>query len=302
MGAARCRSHIKLTSKAIALSRQANKMADIIETVNGSIIQHGHHNERIYLMRLNLDDVGGTLATLTKLAKAKGYGKVFARIPLDAWPAFKTAGYRKEAVIPGFYRGQTDGLFVARYFSARRLVLSNAETTAHLPGKRARAAPAIKPAVAFASQPVETCNPADASEMREVFQQVFESYPFPIHDPDYLKQVMAKGVPYYCIRAGDGIAALAAAEINRECQTVEMTDFATLPAWRKYGMATTLLRHMEKEARRLGIKTAYTIARAASPGINLLFQGNGYQYAGLLVNNTQISGSIQSMAVWYKHF
>jgi len=275
-------------------------MTDKIETINGSVIQHGHHNDRIYLMRLNPCDVAGTLATVTKLAESNGYGKVFARIPLDTWPVFKSAGYHKEAVIPGFYRGQSDGLFVARYFSVQRQVLSNVKTVAHLPGERNQAAPADNPATGRTSLPVEMCTLADTIEMGSVFQQIFDSYPFPICDPAYLQQAMAGGVPYYCIRTGDGITALAAAEIDRECQTVEMTDFAILPAWRKYGMATALLRHMEKETCKFGIKTAYTIARAASPGINRLFQGNGYQYAGLLINNTQISGRIQSMSVWYK--
>ena len=67
-------------------------------------------------------------------------------------------------------------------------------------------------------------------------------------------------------------------------------------------MAAKLLRHMEIETHALGIKTSYTIARAASRGINRLFKNNDYQYAGLLINNSQISGSIQSMTVWYKHF
>jgi putative beta-lysine N-acetyltransferase len=275
-------------------------MADEIETVNGSVIQHGPHNDRIYLMRLNENDIPGTLATLDKLARDRGYGKIFGCIPRNTWPDFKTAGYREEAVIPGFYRGRTDGLFVARYFSTRRQVLSNTETIAQLIGKRDRTTPDIKPTANCASPLAEACKPADTTEMSAVFQQVFESYPFPIHDPAYLRQSMAKGVGYYCIRTGDGIAALATAEIDQECQTAEMTDFATLPAWQKYGLAATLLRHMEKETRKRGIKTAYTIARGASSGINRLFQGNGYQYAGLLINNTQISGRIQSMSVWYK--
>ena len=56
-------------------------MSDIIETINGSVIQHGHHNDRIYLMRLNLADVQNILATLNAMALDNGYGKVFARIP-----------------------------------------------------------------------------------------------------------------------------------------------------------------------------------------------------------------------------
>jgi putative beta-lysine N-acetyltransferase len=147
---------------------------------------------------------------------------------------------------------------------------------------------------------VTACRLDEAPAMSAVYRQVFESYPFPIQDAGYLKQVMQEDACYYCLRAGDAIAALAAAEIDRESESAEMTDFATVPQWRRTGLAGLLLLHMEKEARQLGIRTAYTIARAKSPGINRLFNSNGYEYAGQLVNNTQIAGSIQSMNVWYK--
>jgi len=275
-------------------------MADCIETINGSTIQHGDHNDRIYLMRLNRNDIAGTLARLADLAVEKGYGKSFARIPLDVWPEFKNAGYRKEAVIPDLYRGCVDGLFVARYFSAEREVLPHAVVKALRLTKGDRPTRMKPTATPPCPQPVVACNPCDCPEMSRAYEQVFESYPFPIHDPGYLERMMGQDVFYYAVRANGAIAALAAAEADRDNQSVEMTDFATLPAWRQYGMAATLLRHMEKEARMLGIKTAYTIARADSPGINRLFQGNGYRYAGLLINNTQISGRIQSMSVRYK--
>ena len=80
-----------------------------------------------------------------------------------------------------------------------------------------------------------------------------------------------------------------------------MTDFATNPQSRGMGLAGILLRHMGDKTRKLGIKTAYTIARAESHGMNSVFKNSGYNYAGLLKNNTQICGSIQSMTVWYKH-
>jgi hypothetical protein len=34
--------------------------------------------------------------------------------------------------------------------------------------------------------------------------------------------------------------------------------------------------------------------------MNAVFRNKRYLYAGLLKNNTQISGQIESMAVWYK--
>jgi hypothetical protein len=44
----------------------------------------------------------------------------------------------------------------------------------------------------------------------------------------------------------------------------------------------------------------YTIARAASHGMNTTFARQGYRFAGTLVNNTHIAGGIESMNVWYR--
>ena len=49
------------------------------------------------------------------------------------------------------------------------------------------------------------------------------------------------------------------------------------------------------------IITAYTIARAISFGMNITFAKNGYKYSGTLKNNTNISGKLESMNVWYKY-
>jgi len=57
---------------------------------------------------------------------------------------------------------------------------------------------------------------------------------------------------------------------------------------------------MENEVRAKGIKTAYTIARAASAGMNVTFAKGGYHFGGRLINNTNISGRIESMNVWFK--
>ncbi len=79
-----------------------------------------------------------------------------------------------------------------------------------------------------------------------------------------------------------------------------MTDFATLPQYRKQGIAQKLLHEMERNIKEKDFRMSYTIARAMSPGINITFARCGYTYAGTLINNTNISGSIESMNVWYK--
>jgi len=96
------------------------------------------------------------------------------------------------------------------------------------------------------------------------------------------------------------LAALSSAEMDIQGSNVEMTDFATLPEYRGRGLAQFLLQEMEGAMTHKGMRTAYTIARAVSPGMNITFSRRGYQYGGTLVNNTQISGSIESMNIWYK--
>ena len=111
---------------------------------------------------------------------------------------------------------------------------------------------------------------------------------------------MEAGARYFCIRPQGRIVAIAAAEINAEHQNAEMTDFATLPGWRGRGLAGLLLCQLELTARELGMKTAYTISRAASKPMNAVFYSRGYAYAGFLRKNTSIGGRLESMTVWHK--
>jgi len=94
--------------------------------------------------------------------------------------------------------------------------------------------------------------------------------------------------------------AMEMSEMDRENRNVEMTDFATLPEQRGRSLSFVLLMTMEREMRQKGFRTAYTIARALSPGMNLTFGRAGYAFGGTLINNTGISGSIESMNVWHK--
>jgi putative beta-lysine N-acetyltransferase len=274
---------------------------DIIETIEGSVIQHGPYNNRIYLMRLNTDETHGLIATLDNMAIKNGYGKISAKIPAPSWNAFKSADYVKEAVVPGFFTGKTDGFFIAKYFSAGRQKAQNVEKLLRLVEQAGDESANILHRTGKAARDVIACKPSDAAEMSAIYQQVFKSYPFPIQKQTYLKRMMKEGVLYFCIRIEGKIAAISAAEIDLVNKNVEMTDFATFPKMRGMGLAGMLLSHMDNKTRRLGIKTAYTIARATSHGMNSVFKNSGYTYAGLLKNNSQICGSIQSMTVWYKH-
>jgi putative beta-lysine N-acetyltransferase len=251
-------------------------------------------------MRLDPDGTGDLIVALEALARGRGYGKIFAKIPAPAWALFQSAGYLQEAVVPGLFKDRLDGYVIAKYMDPKRQAIPAAEKRLERSGPRGAASADALLRPGRAPRRVVACGPGDAGAISRLYRQVFATYPFPVHRPGYLKGTMKAGSRYFAGRREGCMAAVAAAEIHRHDQDAEMTDFATRPRYRNQGLAGSLLRHMEKAVRRQGVRTAFTIARAASPGMNAVFQKNGYRYAGLLRNNTQIAGRLESMTVWYK--
>ena len=147
---------------------------------------------------------------------------------------------------------------------------------------------------------IRRCIPEDAPRMSEIYTEVFPSYPFPVHDPEYLRQTMRENVVYFGVERNGLMVGLSSAEIDTTQKNAEMTDFATLPDLRGQGLARRLLLRMEDCMLRRGLRTLYTIARAASAGMNTVFARCGYHFGGTLVNNTNIAGRIESMNVWYR--
>jgi putative beta-lysine N-acetyltransferase len=275
-------------------------MIDQMSTFGSSTIQHGKHSDRAYLMSLAPDDLPEIVHYLDRLALDRGYSKIFAKIPAAAKKSFVQNGYESEAAIPDFFRGEEKALFMGKYFSSERMLEKNPEIV----GQTLEAAlekppldgqPALEPHLSC-----RRMRPGDTAGMAELYRQVFATYPFPIHDETYLKQTMGENVIYFGIREADSLIALASAEIDRSGENAEMTDFATRPDYRGRGLANYLLARAEAAVEQLGIRTAYTIARAYSPGMNITFARNGYTFSGTLTHNTQISGKLESMNVWYK--
>lgn len=271
---------------------------DRIEKIGNSQIQHGKHNDRIYLMKLDSNDFPEIIVTLNDLANQKGYSKIFAKIPLGYGNEFFKDGYGVEARVPNFYRGVEDGLFLAKYFYFGRRKLPQKELldfkgmVGNIPlqgeiflDSRFRC---LKPAA------------ADAEDMSKLYGKVFPSYPFPIHEGDYLRQTMRENTVYFGIWESGELIALASAEMDLDSFNVEMTDFAVLPEYRGNQLALFLLKQMELEMKDRGMKTAYTIARLKSAAMNVTFLKSGYQYGGTLIHNTNICGGLESMNVWFK--
>ena len=274
---------------------------DTVTRLGSSVVQHGPCNDRVYLMKLVTEDTDTVIPAIEALADRYRYSKLFAKVPSSAKDRFCAAGYRIEAHVPGMFGGVEDGWFLARYPEPSR---ADPGETAPLTADVLRAARSKSEGCGNATIPpgfvIAEANQDDVHALAGLYEDVFETYPFPIHDPAYLRKTMDDGIRYFVVRAGDRVMAASSAEVDVSGQNAEMTDFATHPAYRGMGFCSALLRAMEEEMRRSGIRTSFTIARAAFYPINITFARAGYRFGGTLVNNTNICGAFESMNVWYR--
>jgi putative beta-lysine N-acetyltransferase len=276
---------------------------DLIELFHGALIQHGTFNNRIYLMKIKDANPNDLAPALLEKARENRYTKVLVKIPHETSQPFLNLGYVQEAEIPNLYSGKQSAIILAYYLSKNRKLENNRtenEKVYRLSIEKQVPPESIQKIQLENNFSLHNLTQDDVPEISALYNTIFSSYPFPINESSFLAETMESHVDYFGIKTDGELIALSSLEKDTESLNAEMTDFATLPKWQGFSLAKYLLVHMEKEARLNGLKTAYTIARAESPGMNIVFTKNAYQYGGRLINNTHISGHIESMNIWYK--
>ena len=275
-------------------------MSDVIETLGSSMIHHGKDNDRIYLMKYNPVDHNTIIDQLEKLANQQEYSKIFVKIPKDEKGIFETNGYHEEATIEKFYNGEKDCSFMAKYKTEHRKNVQNKEQLENVL-KVAQSKPMVTDLDLLPRYEIRKMGHVDTEAMAKLYKKVFATYPFPIHDANYLWKTMDEHIAYFGVFLDDELIGLSSSELDEHYENAEMTDFAIHPKHRGENLSVHLLQSMEQYMKEIHIKTLYTIARAISYGMNSTFAKLGYDYTGTLYNNTNISGSIESMNVWYKN-
>lgn len=271
---------------------------DEIIHMGNSLVQHGPANDRVYLMKLAAEDLPGIAKDVYELGRQHGYSKLFAKIPAEATEHFARLGFVDEARVPGMLRGQSAGYFMSKYLDRRRAVPRDMDRLAAVLDQAERKR--HDPVAETDGGEVVRLRLGDAEELAQLYGAVFKTYPFPLDDPSFIRQAMIADTAFFGIVADGGIKAAASIEMDMDWRCAEMTDFATLPEYRARGAAGRLLSKMEDALRDIGVEVAYTIARAESFGMNIVFARAGYAFGGTLHNNTQIGGKLESMNVWHK--
>lgn len=278
-----------------------DEMIDILEKIgNGSVVHHGKSNDRIYLMKLMEADHLHITELLEELALRHGYSKIFCKIPAKVAPLFIVSGFLIEGYIPCFYKGEEGAFFVSRFLSSDRAKLLSISAMQFFLNLLQTSIKTKSPLKKENIYTVRRLGKENADTMAKIYALVFESYPFPIHDPMYLIKTMDENIQYFGAFKNEQLVALASSEIDAEALNAEMTDFATHPQHTGHSLSRLLLTSMEQAMKEQGIKTLYSIVRLNSIPMNKTFLGSGYSYSGTLLNNTQIAGNIECMNLYYK--
>ncbi|AZU63032.1 putative beta-lysine N-acetyltransferase [Neobacillus mesonae] len=254
--------------------------------------------------RIRADDYRGNiqeiLTKLEKLVHEHSVEKLIIKGRTEDTFTFYEAGFQPEAVIDRYFLG-TDAWFFTKFYTSERKTTDHWMTEDGIiqniyqlepPGKRPH------PPKEYILKKVSQ---SDAAKLSALYRQVFQIYPTPLNDPDYVKKTMEDGTIYYGFFHQGEIVSAASAEINSFYKNAELTDCATLTEHRKYGLMKLLLKELEQELKRDGIYCAYSIARSLSFGMNAALYQLGYKYRGRLMNNVYIYDKLENMNIWVKN-
>lgn len=231
---------------------------------------------------------------LIEAARQRRRGRVVVFSDAVLRRGLEAAGFVHEATMPGYYRGAAACVVMGFALDAERAVSSDAEAVAHvdaLVASRPTARERPRPATSRAK-------PEHAVALAELIAATFEHYPTPSGVPAYLDSQIREGVPFRFVSSNGRIVACASADLVRDAKTAELTDCATRPCQRGGGYMQAILADLMQDLRKMGYPTAFTLARACIPGVNLAFLRLGFEFRGRMLRSCRIGSGMEDMNVW----
>jgi len=204
-------------------------------------------------------------------------------------------GSEGEAVMPGFYQGEGDCVVLAYAPDELRAEVGYPADVQKVDALIRRGLPSstVRPMVE-----TELATPVDAPAIAELITDTFDQYPTPSGNPDYIAQAIREGTPFRLVRDEGEVVSCASADLIRDARTAELTDCATRPTARGNGYMQAILSDLMDDLRGMGYPTAFTLARARIPGVNLAFQRLSFEYRGRMTRSCRIGDGIEDMNVW----
>nr|WP_263326048.1 putative beta-lysine N-acetyltransferase [Neobacillus sp. Marseille-Q6967] len=278
------------------------------QTASTMIIQEKNYFLEVYLdpfnKRIRIDDYRGNihllLAKAEELARFHHAEKLIFKARAEDLCSFFEMGLQSEAIVDRYFLG-SDAYFFSKFYTPERKQNGHWITEDGIIHSIYQLDTKVDKADPPQEYELKKADEHCANELSQLYSQVFEIYPTPLHDPEYVKKTMADGTIYYVFYHQGKIVSAASAEVNQLYKNAELTDCATLKEHRKYGLMKIILQELERELTNQGIYCAYSIARSLSFGMNAVLFQLGYKYRGRFMNNCYIYDKLENMNMWVKN-
>ncbi|MFZ7944318.1 putative beta-lysine N-acetyltransferase [Neobacillus sp. 19] len=254
--------------------------------------------------RIRVDDYRGNTHLLLDKAEELVHHhhaeKLIIKVRSEDFIAFFEKGLQPEAVVDRYFLG-SDAYFFSKFYTPDRKQNEQWITEDGMIQSIYHLDTSVEKMYPPKEYELKKADESCAAQLSALYKQVFEIYPTPLHDPEYVKKTMQEGTIYYVFFHQGKIVSAASAEINTFYKNAELTDCATLTEHRKYGLMKIILHELERELKQNGIFCAYSIARSLSFGMNAVLFQLEYSYRGRFMNNCYIYDKLENMNMWVKN-
>ncbi|QIW80340.1 putative beta-lysine N-acetyltransferase [Bacillus tequilensis] len=263
-----------------------------------AVLDHDGFNKRIRVVHYD-GAIEKALPEIVAAAKEEEAEKIIVYAKQHDETGLAKQLFAPEGFLKGYYLGHPACVMV-RYLTENRRQTDSYVKEHEMIEALYRTAPRLR----SENKPDFTIRKAEANDMYQLsmlYKKVFRTYPTPVFDPAYIEQTMNENTIYYVMFDHDSLISAASADINPELGHAEITDCAVLPEYRGCSLTSFLIEALEKEMAEQEIFNVFSLARAASFGMNAVLYHSGYQYGGRLINNCYISEGLENMNIWCKH-
>ncbi len=232
---------------------------------------------------------------LRRAAVERDRGRIVAMVDDSVAEGLSKVGYREEAQMPGFYKGQRSCIVMGAYPDPERRDLATPALVQKVERLVEEQSPEPPPRPDVVT---ERATAEHAPEIAALLSATFTQYPTPSGDPTYVAEAIEEGTPFRLVRQEGEVVACASADLVTRAETAELTDCATLPEHRGNGFMQAILLDLMDDLREMDYPTAFTLARARIPGVNLAFCRLGFDLCGTMAQSCRIGEGIEDMNVW----
>lgn len=255
-------------------------------------------NQKIKIVSFE-GEVENLVDRLMTLSNKNKVGKIFYVSPKEKIEEFKAEGFIMEAKVYNFLNGKP-GYFLSKFVTDERKMSMVIPEEEEVLIKSREYADEDYEYDKYNKYFIRNASKEDAKQLAELYDSVFETYPSPMNNPDYIKFVMDHDVFFKIAVYENKIVSAASADMDPINLNVEMTDCATDRSHRGKGLVGRLIFELEKELKNKQYKVLYSMARSISTGMNIVFSKHDYEYSGRLVNHCHICGKFEDMNIWVK--